>query len=141
MSKHKYVIALVILVIFSCKRGGEHANISENQDPYDWKTITVTASAYNSLKYQTDSSPDIGAFGDSLIPGMTCIAISRDLLELGIKHNTPVKIEGLDSIYLVKDKMNARWKKHIDIYMGTDVKAARQWGRKKVQISYGILKE
>ncbi|NMH89533.1 hypothetical protein HHX25_18650 [Flavivirga sp. Y03] len=108
---------------------------------YEWKTISVTASAYNSLAYQTDSSPSIGAFGDSLKPGMKCIAVSRDLLKLGLKHNTPVKIEGCDSIYLVKDKMNARWKKRIDIYMGTDVKAARNWGKKKVSITYGIPKK
>ncbi|AUP81492.1 hypothetical protein C1H87_01335 [Flavivirga eckloniae] len=113
----------------------------KDTDVYKWHTIEVTASAYNSLKYQTNSNPSIAAFGDTLKPGMYCIAVSRDLLKLGIKHNTPIKIEGFDSIYLVKDKMNARWEKHIDIYMGTDIKAARNWGRKKVTISYGLLKE
>ncbi|WP_408611555.1 3D domain-containing protein [Flavivirga abyssicola] len=103
--------------------------------------MDVTVSAYNSLAYQTNSNPSIGAFGDSLKPGMKCVAVSRDLLKMGIKHNTPIKIEGLDSVYLVKDKMNKRWKKHIDIYMGTDVKAARNWGKKKVTISYRVSKE
>ena len=39
---------------------------------------------------------------------------------------------------LVKDKMNKRWLDRIDIYMGTDVKAARQWGKRKVNISYRV---
>jgi 3D (Asp-Asp-Asp) domain-containing protein len=63
------------------------------------------------------------------------------LLALGLKHNTPVKIEGLEGVFLVKDKMNSRWVNKIDIYMGTDVKAADAWGRKKVNIQYGVLKE
>ena len=34
--------------------------------------------------------------------------------------------------------MNKRWKNRIDIYMGTDVKAAKKWGRKKVSIKYRV---
>ena len=57
-----------------------------------------------------------------------------------MKRDTPVKIKGFDSIYFVKDRMHGPWKNKIDIYMGTDVKAAKKWGRKKVTISYGVLK-
>lgn len=124
---------MIVFVFLHCKKS--------DQAMYEWKTLDVTASAYNSLAYQTDSNPSITAFGDSLKPEMKCIAVSRDLLKMGLKHNTPIKIEGFEGIYLVKDKMNARWKKHIDIYMGTDVKAARKWGRKKVTISYRTPKE
>ncbi|PQV47770.1 3D (Asp-Asp-Asp) domain-containing protein [Jejuia pallidilutea] len=98
----------------------------------------VTASAYNSLEYQTDSDPNITAFGDSLQPGLKYIAVSRDLLALGLTHNTPVIIEGLEGIYLVKDKMHSRWKNRIDVYMGEDVKRAKKWGKKRVCIDYGI---
>ncbi|TGV00276.1 hypothetical protein EM932_20420 [Flavivirga rizhaonensis] len=128
---------VLFLVLFHCKE----KESDSDKDIYEWKTIHVTASAYNSLAYQTDSNPSIAAFGDTLTPGMKCIAVSRDLLKMGLKHDTPIKIEGLDSIYLVKDKMNARWKKHIDIYMGTDVKVARNWGKKKVTITYRVSKE
>ena len=69
---------------------------------------------------------------------MKCIAVSRDLLKLGLTRDTPVKISGLEGTYLVKDKMNARFKKHIDIYMGTDIQKAREWGRKKLSITYGL---
>lgn len=126
---------LIASLIFNCKKE------IKPKDIYDWKTIEVTATAYNSLAYQTNSNPQITAFGDSLKPGLKYIAVSRDLLKMGLKHNTPVKIEGFDSIYLVKDKMNKRWKNRIDIYMGVDVKAARAWGKKKVSISYGIPKK
>lgn len=103
--------------------------------------MEVTATAYNSVSWQTSGDPNITAWGDTLKPGMKCIAVSRDLLALGLTHNTPVKIEGLKGVYYVKDKMHYRWRNKIDIYMGKDVKAARKWGRKKVRIQYGIRKE
>lgn len=119
-----------LLLFFGC--------ILNDSKKYVWHAKEVTATAYNSLAYQTSSQPNITAFGDSLKPGMKCIAVSRDLLALGLKHNTLVTIEGLEGIYLVKDKMNRRWKNRIDIYMDNDVKAAKKWGRKKVTISYRV---
>ena len=98
--------------------------------------LTITASAYNSLKAQGSGNPSISAWGDRLKPGMKAIAVSRDLIKMGLKHNTKVKIEGLPGTYLVKDKMHKRWKRKIDIYLGRDVKAARQWGKRKVTISW-----
>jgi 3D (Asp-Asp-Asp) domain-containing protein len=100
--------------------------------------IEVTATAYNSLAYQTSSNPNITAFGDSLKPGLKYIAVSRDLLDMGLVHNTKVKIEGFEDVFIVKDKMNRRWRKRIDIYMGIDVKKAKKWGKKKVTIEYCI---
>lgn len=105
---------------------------------YIWYDMEVTATAYNSVVNQTDADPFITAFGDSLSPGKKYIAVSRDLLNIGLVKDTPVKIEGLDSIYVVKDKMHRRWTKRIDIYMGNDVRKARQWGKKRVMISYGL---
>ena len=34
--------------------------------------------------------------------------------------------------------MNRRWRQRIDIYMGTDVKKAKKWGKRKVNIAYCI---
>tara|TARA_R110002072_G_scaffold17207_7_gene65749 strand:- start:1654 stop:2049 length:396 start_codon:yes stop_codon:yes gene_type:complete len=129
----RLIIFIILLFGFSCKE--------KPKELYKWNTLNVTATAYNSLANQTNSNPHITAFGDSLKPGLKYIAVSRDLLKLGLKHNTPVKIEGLEGIYLVKDKMHYRWKSRIDIYMGMDVKAAKQWGRKRLRIEYGILKD
>ena len=117
------------------------ACVKKTPDKYVWKEISVKATAYNSLVYQTSSNPSIAAWGDSLKPNMKCIAVSRDLIKLGLKHNTPIKIEGLDSIYLVKDKMHRRKRNQIDIYMGKDVKKAKEWGVKRLKIKYGVLKD
>jgi len=96
----------------------------------------VTATAYNSVANQTNDDPNRGAWGDTLRPGMKSIAVSRDLIALGLGHNARVRIEGLDGEYVVKDKMNKRWTEKIDIYMGIDVEAARRWGRRKVRITW-----
>ncbi|WP_423779034.1 3D domain-containing protein [Bizionia echini] len=131
--KHINILGLVMCLVFSCK--------PEKPPEYSWKSLEVTATAYNSVSYQTNSNPHITAFGDSLKPGLKYIAVSRDLLNLGLTHNTPVAIEGLEGLYLVKDKMHARKRKQIDIYMGLNIKAAKEWGRKKVNIAYGIKNE
>lgn len=129
----KTYLAAITFLLLGCKEPYEKN--------YDWHTLKVTATAYNSLAYQTNSNPSITAWGDSLQLDMKCIAVSRDLVRKGLKHNTPVKIEGFEGIYFVKDKMHSRWQNRIDIYMGVDVKAAKEWGRKKVSITYGVPKK
>ncbi|HEY9185683.1 MAG TPA: hypothetical protein VIM94_10180 [Salegentibacter sp.] len=102
-----------------------------------WDSLVVTASAYNSLSWQTASGdPRITAWGDTLKTGLKAIAVSRDLIKRGLDHNTPVKIEGFEEVFLVKDKMHYRWKNKIDIYMDEDVQKAREWGRRKVKIYF-----
>lgn len=106
---------------------------------WNWVALEVTASAYNSVSWQTKSvNPSIAAWGDTLKPGMKTIAVSRDLLKMGLTHNTMVKIDTFPDTFYVKDKMNRKWKNRIDIYMGLDIKKARQWGKKKLQICYAI---
>jgi len=101
------------------------------------RTLKVTATAYTSHVAQTDSTPNIAAWGDRLRPGMKVIAVSRDLLyKYGLKRGTRVKISGLKGTYRVLDKMNKRWRKKIDIYMGKDIKAAMNWGRRTVRITW-----
>ncbi|KLV05730.1 MULTISPECIES: 3D domain-containing protein [Photobacterium] len=99
------------------------------------KTYNVTATAYNSVRAQTQGNPTVAAWGDRLKPGMKAIAISRDLLGRGFKRGTKVKISGLPGEYVVLDKMGRRWQNKIDIYMGKDIHAARNWGRRKVTIT------
>jgi len=114
----------IALVFYSCKEEGQ------------WVSLEVTASAYNSTKSQTEGNPFITAWGDTLRPDTKSIAVSRDLMKKGLTHNTKVKIEGFKGIYVVNDKMHPKWRNKIDIYFGTDVKAARKWGRRKVKIQY-----
>lgn len=99
------------------------------------RSLRVRATAYNSLRAQTDSTPNIAAWGDRLRPGMKVIAVSRDLLtKYGLRRNSIVKIKGLPGTFRVKDKMNKRFRKRIDIYMGKDRRKALRWGKRTVTI-------
>ena len=119
--------ALAMTSLFGCAEGEQ--------------SLKVTASAYTSSVGETDDTPNLAAWRDTLKPGMKSIAVSRDLIDMGLTHNQEVTIEGLDGTYLVLDKMNKRWKKKIDIYMGEDVKKARQWGKKEVVIHWTVEEE
>lgn len=112
---------------------------AEPAPKHEWYGHEVVASAYNSVFWQTDSiSPSVAAWGDTLKPGMKSIAVSRDLIKMGLTHNTMVKIDTFPDTFYVKDKMHRRWRNRIDIYMGKDVKKAREWGRKKLIICYAV---
>lgn len=108
---------------------------------YIWKSRVVKVSAYNSTIAQTDGLPTLAAWSDTLVPGMKAIAVSRDLIPLGLDHNTQVKIEGLDGVFLVKDKMARRMRNKIDIYMGNDIKKAKEWGTKKLKIQFRVQRD
>lgn len=117
------LLFIIPVFLFSCKE--------EN-----WETLEVVASAYNSTQSQTYGNPFITAWGDTLRPDTKSIAVSRDLIKLGLTHHTKVKIEGFPGVYIVNDKMHPKWRNKIDIYFGNDIAAARKWGRRKVTIQY-----
>lgn len=99
-------------------------------------SIEITATAYTSTASETDSTPSLTAWGDTLKPGMKAIAVSRDLIKMGLSHGVKVSIDGLDGKYTVMDKMNKRWTRKIDIYMGADVERAKEWGERKVVVRW-----
>lgn len=99
-------------------------------------SLLVTATAYTSRRGETDNTPYLAAWNNRLRPSVKSIAVSRDLLDLGLKNGVYVTIDGLPGRYKVLDKMNKRWKKKIDIYMGTNLKKARRWGKRKVTIRW-----
>lgn len=104
------------------------------------RTLTVTATAYNGTRAQTDATPHIGAWGDHLDhavePGVRIIAVSHDLLAQGLTRGQRVKIHGLKGEFVVMDKMSKRKKRQVDIYMHKDIRGAKKWGRRKVKISW-----
>ena len=123
---------LVLLLLLSCKSNDDSKEV----------TMTVTASAYNSVESQTKKgNPNLTAWGDILEPGEKAIAVSRDLIEKGLHHNQEVEIKGLPGTYIVKDKMNKRWTEKIDIYMGLDLEAALEWGKQEVEITFSVEKD
>ncbi len=101
------------------------------------RSLRVMATAYSSHAAQTDSTPNIAAWGHRLRSGMKVIAVSRDLIgKYGLTAGSKVKIHGLQGVYTVLDKMNPRFTKRIDIYMGMDYKKALRWGRRRVVLSW-----
>ena len=104
---------------------------------YGKRKLRVTATAYSSHKGQTDSTPFLAAWNNRIRPGMKIIAVSRDLLTTyGLRNGSKVRIGGLSGLYTVRDKMNKRYKKRIDIYMGTNRRKALRWGRRSVVIYF-----
>ena len=131
----KYFYLIIFLCLFlSC-------NEAKKIDPYDWITLEVTATAYNSVKSQTLGAPNITAWGDTLVPGMKSIAVSRDLIAKGLKYGTMVRIDTFPDTFYINDKMHSKWRNRIDIFMGEDIKKAKEWGIKKVQIQYAVLRK
>ena len=134
------------LILFGISLSGNFVECSDTvpekpviikaENPENWNSIVVTASAYNSLESQGTGNVNLTAWGDTLVPGMKSIAVSDDLIAKGLTYKTKVKIEGLDGTYVVNDKMHPRWKNKIDIYMGVDREKALKWGRKKVEICF-----
>jgi 3D (Asp-Asp-Asp) domain-containing protein len=104
---------------------------------FQTNSLEVTATAYTSNQNETDSTPSLSAWGFTLKPGMKAIAVSRDLIKLGLTKGVEVTIDGLPGKYKVLDKMNKKWQKKIDIYMGNDVEKAKAWGKRKVVIRWG----
>ena len=99
------------------------------------RRLRVTATAYSSHHSQTDKTPFLAAWNNRIRPGMKIIAVSRDLLtRYGLRNGSKVKISGLYGQYTVRDKMNKRFKKRIDIYMGINRRRALRWGRRSVVI-------
>jgi 3D (Asp-Asp-Asp) domain-containing protein len=124
----KHILFVTLVLVLGCNKDKNSKEVS----------LKVTATAYNSLENQTLGNPNLTAWGDTLKPGDKAIAVSRDLIQLGLSHNQEVKIEGWPGTFIVKDKMNKRWSNKIDIYMGEDFESARKWGRQEVEITFEI---
>ena len=123
---------IICTALFLSLSSGVYANPHKK-----YNSLKVVATAYTSHKAQTDDTPFLAAWNNRLKPNVKSIAVSRDLLKkYGLKNKMKVRISGLRGEYLVLDKMNKRWKKKIDIYMGRDREKALQWGRKDVTITW-----
>jgi 3D (Asp-Asp-Asp) domain-containing protein len=98
------------------------------------KSEIVSVSAYNNVESQTDATPNICAWGDKIRPGI--VAVSRDLLKgkYNFNRNKKIYFPELDRHYTVLDKMNKRYSKTMDIFMGKNIQKARKFGRKKMKI-------
>jgi 3D (Asp-Asp-Asp) domain-containing protein len=98
--------------------------------------MQVDATAFNSLAGQTDAQPHLTASGERLRPGLRALAVSADLEEVGLTFGTPVEIDGYGE-WVVLDRMAPRWRRTIDLYLGDDEAAAKEFGLRNVTIRWG----
>lgn len=92
------------------------------------KTMTVRASAYTSSRAETDNNPFTTASGTKVRDGI--IAAN------GLPFGTKVRIREInkDKIFVVQDRMNARWgNRKIDIWM-VERHQALEWGVRTVTL-------
>lgn len=96
-----------------------------------WKE-KVTMTIYSPTNSETDSTPDLTASGfkiDTDNPSKhRIIAVSRDLKRKGWGFNKKVRIRKAgkyNGVYTIKDLMNKRYKKTIDILVDEDHKPVK----------------
>lgn len=90
-------------------------------------TVTVPATAYNSLPGQTDDTPFITASGTTVRHGV----LAANFLPIGTRVKIP-EIYG-DQVFVVEDRMNSRYWKRVDIWMES-YDDAIQFGLKNIEI-------
>jgi len=90
-------------------------------------TITVPATAYNSLAGQTDDTPFITASGTTTRHGV----LAANFLPIGTRVKIP-EIYG-DDIFIIEDRMNQRYWERVDIWMES-YDDAIQFGYQNIEI-------
>ena len=82
----------------------------------------VRATAYNACPTQTDDSPTICAWGDSV--GEDVVAVSRDLEKIGLSRGVKLFVSDLGT-RTVKDRMHKRKRNQIDLFMNNQSAALK----------------
>lgn len=90
---------------------GNNVGFPESEDREASKTMRISVTAYNSLPEQTDDTPFETADGTRVRDGI----VAANFLKLGTRVRFP-ELYG-DKIFVVKDRMNARYDKRADIWM------------------------
>ena len=115
------LVSSALLLLPSTIKQGE---VRINKAIAEFLPEQVTVTTYTPSVGECDSTPNITASGfkiDTLNPKRhKIIAVSRDLKRKW-KFGTKIRITGIgkhDGTYIVKDVMNKRFKKRIDILVG-----------------------
>lgn len=89
--------------------------------------VKVPTTAYSSTPDQTDDSPFITASGSHVRWGV----VAANFLPIGTRVRLPDHYG--DQVFIVEDRMNARYNMRLDIWMETR-DAAKQWGVRNVRL-------
>ena len=103
----------------------ENKRLTENLKKYETEGMKVTVTMYEPVSYQTDSTPDILADGTRIRTHIASeykfIAVSRNLLKRWggwLDYGDFILLKGTDGkdgVYQVRDTMNPRFTKRVDI--------------------------
>tara|TARA_Y100000593_G_C4183936_1_gene273392 strand:- start:171 stop:644 length:474 start_codon:yes stop_codon:yes gene_type:complete len=116
------LIACFILITFNLFSDTTDSPITIVEKEIKPKKLIVTATMYEPLPTQTDSTPNITADGTRIsikyAGKYRYLAVSRDLLDI-VSYGDYVVIEGIngtyDGVWQVKDTMHPRWENRIDL--------------------------
>jgi len=95
------------------------------------KTFMIPITAYTSEVGQTDDSPCITASGMNVCKRNQEDIVAANFLPMGTRVRIP-ELYG-ERIFTVQDRMNARYDKHMDIWL-KDLSQAKQFGLKMAKI-------
>lgn len=105
----------------------DYGSFPESEQRQAPARMTVTATAYTSEVWQTDSTPFTTASGTTVRHGV----IAANFLPIGAKVKIPDYYG--DQIFVVEDRMNPRYYYRVDIWM-EDITEARQFGVRNIDI-------
>ena len=101
---------------------------------------TVTATVYNAVPEQTDSTPFITASGARINqqhPELhRWVAVSQDMLKRGYKFGMRIEVSGagdLDGIWEIQDVMNKRYTNCID-FLVENTRKLGKWNNVKIKL-------
>lgn len=123
------IILSIVMVFLPCEIEMKEREISKMIEGMVPDIVIMTT--YTASKSQTDSTPNITASGFKIDTNNAkrhkIIAVSRDLKKK-LKFGSKVRIEGAgkySGIYVVRDVMNKRYTKRIDILINEDDKQTK----------------
>ncbi len=92
------------------------------------RTLTTAVTAYNSESHQTDDSPFVTASGSCVHEGI----VASNAFRIGTKIRLP-ELFG-EKIFVVEDRMNARYAHRVDIWMNSATDARELGVKRNVKI-------
>lgn len=95
--------------------------VEQKTEEVKTEIVYAYTTAYNTLAYQTDNTPCIGADGTNICGRTDVVACPRN-----IKLGTRVKIDG--KLYQCTDRTNLKYDGRFDISFDKDLKGALEYG-------------
>lgn len=102
-------------------------------------TKRYTITAYNSVPWQTDSTPCISADGSNICE---LKKIGEESCAAALPFGTKINIPGF-GVCTVRDRLAPKFSHRIDLYFGgaDKIQDAKQWGKRSVEVAVLVTKK